>query len=213
MLHLTGRRVAVVALVVAVLSPATAAEGAAGAAVTASDPVAQAVLTTAPREVTLTFSVTPDADRSHLAVVDERGRRVSSPDEPDRQGTSLTQAVTIDGSGTFTIVYHVSFTDGTELDGWRRFSVGTGRPPPPPSRAEREANADLVTGHRHGVDPVSAVLLVVNALVVAGVVVLLRLTRPAADTDATRPRRLFRMPAGWNDQDPPGPDGSPRTRS
>ncbi|WDZ83323.1 copper resistance CopC family protein [Micromonospora cathayae] len=208
-----GRRVAVVALVAVVASPASAAGAAAGAELTASSPAAQAVLTTVPREVTLTFSATPDTDRSHVAVVDERGQRVSSADEPGRRGNTLTQSFSADGSGVFTIVYHVAFDDGTELDGWQRFSVGTGRPPPPPSQAEREANTDLVTGHQHGVDPISAVLLVVNGLVIAGVVVMLRLTRPSADTDAGRPPRLFRMPAGWNDEDPPGPDGSPRTRS
>ncbi|WBB80682.1 copper resistance protein CopC [Micromonospora sp. WMMD882] len=211
--HLTGRRVAVLALAVAALSPATAAEGAVGADLTASVPPAQAVLTAAPREVTLTFSAVPDVDRSHLAVVDERGRRVSSPDEPTLRGATLSQSVEIVDSGVFTIVYHVEFTDGAETDGWRRFSVGTGRVPPTPSQAERDANADLVTSHQHGVDPISAVLLVVNALVIAGVVVLLRLTRPAAQTDAAQPRRLFRMPEGWSDADPPGPDGSPRTRS
>lgn len=200
-----GRLVAVVTLAAAALNPAGPAQATAGDGVTTSDPPAQAVLSTAPREISLSFSGTPDQDRSHLVVVDDAGRRVSSPDEPTRRGDSLTQAVSIERPGDYTVAYHVTFTDGREADGWRRFSVGTGRPPGPLSPADRAANAELVTSHQHGPDPISAILLVVNALVVAGVLVMLALTRPGrgGNPDAPEPRRLFRMPPGWSQQRPP----------
>ncbi|TDC42927.1 copper resistance protein CopC [Micromonospora sp. KC213] len=164
-----------------------------GDLVTASVPPAQAVLATAPTRVVVTFAAEPLAEGYHLTVLDTEGRPVGDT-EAVRSGHTLTRDVAIDRPGDFTTVWHVRFADGRELTGWRRFSVGTGQPPAPLSDAQRQAAEAVGSTHGHGVDPVSAVLLVVNALVVAIVVTMLLVTRPPrGDTDDSPDPPLFRL--------------------
>ncbi|MFG3691275.1 copper resistance CopC family protein [Micromonospora sp. NPDC047740] len=161
-------------LTVALAVPAAPAAASGGDDATASVPADGAALPAAPTQVELTFSRPPVAARSHLAVVTEDGRRVNPSDTPTAAGRRLVQAVSIQRPGVFTIAYHVEFADGGEAQGSRRFSVGTGAPPP---AAPVPAEAAAVSEHQHGVDPVSAVLLVVDGLVVLGAVTMLLRTR------------------------------------
>ncbi|MFE9207063.1 copper resistance CopC family protein [Micromonospora sp. NPDC007230] len=181
------RAVVPAVLTVALAVPAAPAGASGGDDATASVPADGAALSAAPTQVELTFSRAPVAARSHLAVVTEDGRRVNRSDTPTAAGRRLVQAVSIQRPGVFTIAYHVEFADGGEAQGSRRFSVGTGAPPP-----AAPVPAAAVSEHQHGVDPVSAVLLVVDGLVVLGAVAMLLRTR--------RPRH-----AGPNPSVPPGP--------
>jgi methionine-rich copper-binding protein CopC len=151
-----------VAGLVLLLAPAPAT------AATVSDPADGAALAAAPRQVVLTFTRAPVAETSHVSVLSSDGRPVGGSARPVRAGLSLTQPVGIVRAGDFTIVYSVEFADGGREQGTRRFSVlaGTG------GHAEHTA---------HGVDPVSAALLVVDGLVVLVVVFLLILRRPGAE--------------------------------
>ena len=144
-----------------------------------SAPADRAALGTAPPQVTLTFSRPPDAAQSHVAVLAADGSQVNRADSPVRSGDSLIQPVAIRGPGDFTIVYHVVFTDGGDVEGSRRFSVGTGVPP-------NTSAAVPAVAHDHGVDPVSAVLLLIDGAVALGVLFLLLIRRPGSGPVAWR---------------------------
>lgn len=166
------------ALVLAGLVAAPSAAWA-GGGVVASNPVNGAALGTAPSDVDLTFSLTPDASASHVSTRDDAGREVGS-DEVTRSGIDeLRLPVHITAPGVYTVAYHVRFTDGTDVIGVLRFSVGTGIAPPVVNAAEqREAEALVLAGHNHDVDPLSASIMVVDAVVLIGVILLL-MRRPA----------------------------------
>lgn len=157
----------------------------------ASSPRAQAVLTSAPTAVELVFSTTPVLDSSHVAVFGPDGGTVSTGELRRGTGPALRQPLAIRGTGDFTVAYHVEFEGGGQATGQLRFSVGTGAAPQAADRAAADAAASAVAAHGHGVDPVSAVLLVVDGLVVLGVVAMLYLRRPSRpgpppDPDAGR---------------------------
>lgn len=153
----------------AVLGPAPMAARADGTLVSGT-PADGAALPAPPAAVTLSFSATPDAALSHVSVRDSAGREVTT--GPLRAGAvrELRRDVRITGRGDYTVAFHVAFTDGSETIGARSFSVGTGVAPPP-------AAAEAAAGHQHEIDPLSAVLLVVDLAAVAGVGLLL-LLRP-----------------------------------
>ncbi|MFL6128726.1 MAG: copper resistance CopC family protein [Mycobacteriales bacterium] len=140
------------------------------AAVTSTSPADGATLARAPTEVELSFTGPVDEGRSHILVVDGFGAASGALRQtvPGR----LSQPITVTAAGAVTVAYHVTFTDGAELAGSLRFTApsGTavGRPPP-------------ASGHQHDIDPVSAGLLVVDAIAALAVVVLLlrRPRRPA----------------------------------
>ena len=169
-----------VAAMIDVLTPAsaTARWDADGHRMVASDPAAGAALTTAPAAIELVFPAPVAVDLSHVSVQADGGASATTgPLGQPARGT-VRQPVRIPGSGTFTVAYHVTFVDGTEDTGLVRFSVGTGVPPPPlhATAAERAVGE---AAHSHSIDPLSAVLLVVDGLVVVVVLtLLLRRGRP-----------------------------------
>ncbi len=91
----------------------------------------------------------------------------------------LQQPVNITGAGDVTVTYHVTFVDGAELVGTLRFTVeaeskASTNPSMTPSTAT--ANTDEVVSaspHEHGIDPMSAVMLVVDGVVALAAIVLL----------------------------------------
>jgi copper resistance protein C len=141
---------------------------------TAAEPGSGAALATAPPAVQLSFSASPVPAESHLSVRDATGQDLTT-GEPTRSGThALRLPVSIRGTGDITVAYHVVFTDGADLFGALRFSVGTGVAPQPlPAAQVAQARQELDSAHQHGVDPLSALLLVVDAAVLAGVVLVL----------------------------------------
>jgi methionine-rich copper-binding protein CopC len=151
------------------------------ATVASASPADGAALVRAPTEVELAFTAQVDLGRSHVSVRDRYGTTVAlgQPrlDRPDR----IEQRVEVTTKGPVTVAYHVTFVDGTELAGTLRFSVATG------AAADTETAADTRTAsgaaHEHGVDPVSAVLLALDALVVLVALVLAMRRRPVG----TRP--------------------------
>jgi len=161
------RRVVIVATLVAgtVAVPATSA---ARGGMTGSNPADQAILAAAPAIVELTFSNPPDVGLAHVSVADGSGSQVNSGALSGGAGRSLRQPVSIRTTGDVTVIYHVPLRGGGTVQGVIRFSVGTGLPPAPVAAA-----ATPPAGHGHGVDPLSAVLLVLDGLVALGVVVLL----------------------------------------
>jgi hypothetical protein len=80
------------------------------------------------------------------------------------------------------VAYHVVFTDGTETFGSVRFSVGTGVAPPASAGDVQRAAEASALAHNHTIDPLSAILLVVDLGVLVGVVLLLIL-RPKRRAD------------------------------
>jgi methionine-rich copper-binding protein CopC len=137
----------------------------------ASTPAARAELPAAPLEVTLTWSAPPDAAQSHVAVEDAAGRPV--PVGTLRTGPDTVLHVPVDGSrpGLYTLGYHVVGAAGGTATGSVRFAIGGGPVPAGPA-------PPVEVAHEHGVDPASAVLLLLDFVVAAGAVVLL-LRRPA----------------------------------
>jgi methionine-rich copper-binding protein CopC len=171
------------------------------AALTSTDPADGAVLVRVPSGVELSFSAAPDPDRSHVAVRDGSGTALNAGRlrlvQPERLRQPIHgTAAPPDGSADVTVSYHVVLTDGRELAGTLRCRVGTrvaagpgaaGGPSPvdaatdagAAAKADAAGNAAVAAGsaHQHGVDPVSAALLVVDGVVALTVVVLL-LRRP-----------------------------------
>ncbi|MDM4719264.1 copper resistance protein CopC [Micromonospora sp. WMMA1363] len=163
---------------------------------TTSDPAADATLATTPAAVELTFTGEPELTDSHVVVLDARAAEVSTGEPRRADRWTLRQPVTPGVTGDLTVAWHVSFHDGGESRGTLRFSVGTGRPPAPAGPALDRAATDLLDSHLHTVDPLSAVLLLVNGVVVLGAATLL------AVRDPRRPRP-WRLPADFGGPGPP----------
>jgi len=158
----------VVAGTLAVPAPVFASGG-----LTGSNPPDQAILATAPAVVELTFSAPPDLRDSHVTARDATDTTLNTAPLSRADARTLRQPVAVRSAGDVTVAYHVSLRDGTEVSGSIRFSVGTGRPPVLGAAAQA-----AVGSHEHGVDPLSAILLVVDAAVAFGVVLLLMLRPP-----------------------------------
>ena len=157
---------AAVLLLTLLAAPAPALAG----DVATSDPADGAVLSEPPRHVELVFGAAPDPAASHVNVLDARGVPVPA-GALRRSGDTLTLDVEIDRTGDYTIAYHVVLAGGAQRSGANRFSVGTGIPPAGSSVGDG--------GHQgHSPDPVSAVVLVVDAIAVVTFAVLLLRTRP-----------------------------------
>jgi methionine-rich copper-binding protein CopC len=152
--------------------------GSADGGLVESSPAAGAALRSAPGQIALAFDGVPDMALSHISVLADVGAAVHAGDPRRGPAGTLIQPVSIDRPGNFTIAYHVEFTGGGESTGSLRFSVGTGVAPPAPDRSARRATAEALTVHEHGVDPLSAGLLLVNGAVVLVVLGLLYLRRP-----------------------------------
>ena len=168
-----------------------------------SYPADQATLAQAPAEIDLAFSSPVDLSLSHLSVRDGSGTAVTAGQPRLVTPERLRQPVQTTDAGEVTVAYHVTLVDGAELAGVIRFNVGNeaatrrinaGRPSAVP-----DEDADAV--HQHGVDPVSAILLVLDGIVVLGVIILLRV----------RPRpRVPDRPVGGDPRAGPEPEAAIR---
>lgn len=157
-------------LILMVAWPRTEAP-AAPAQVISISPANGALLSGAPSSVELVLSGDVDVSLSHVTVRDSAGTTVNTGEVSQIAGEPLRQPVRTDASGDFTIAYHVILTDGREVTGWTNFSVNTGVAPANPAVAPEVDDG----GHSHGVDPIGAALLVVNAFVLIGVFIMLRI--------------------------------------
>ncbi|MBO4205904.1 copper resistance CopC family protein [Micromonospora echinofusca] len=144
-------------------------------------PADRAVLAAPPSTVTLTFTHDLDERDTHATTVDASGR-VMDRRTPVVEGRSITLPVTIDGTGGYRVVYHVRLVDGAELSGETAFAVGdAGLLPPADRPVEVSAHHDITK-----IDPVTAVVLGANVVVIAGIGVQLirrRRVRPVISTD------------------------------
>jgi methionine-rich copper-binding protein CopC len=139
----------------------------------ASNPADRRTLAQAPDSVDLTFNARPVAELSHVSVVDAAGRATAA--GPVRAvGDGLRMPVRITGAGAYTLAYHATFSDGAELTGEVHFGVGTA----PGAESKPGGDSAEAAGHEHGVDPVSAVLLLADAVTLLGAVSLLLFRRP-----------------------------------
>jgi methionine-rich copper-binding protein CopC len=163
-----------------VMSPAA---GWAADTLVSTVPANGAALATAPDSMRLVFSGVLDLSASHVAAYDDAGTRLNSGALRTVGEHTLVQAVTPARVGTVVAAYHVTFADGGELSGVVRFSVGTGQPPTVvDGGAQRAAVAEAQAAH-HGVDALSATLLVADGVVLVGVVLLLlRRRRPPPES-------------------------------
>jgi methionine-rich copper-binding protein CopC len=175
---LTGTSAVALVLIFATASPGNSSPASAPE-LAASEPADRAALATAPEAVKLVFSAPAAVEDSHIAVLAEGGASVGAGELASPAPDTLRQPVAATGPGTFTVAYHVTFDDGAEATGVIRFSVGTGEPPPPLGAAEADAATDAAAvEHPHMIDPLSAVLLVLDGLAVAIVAALLMRRRP-----------------------------------
>jgi methionine-rich copper-binding protein CopC len=147
------------------------------AAITEAVPADGTTLAIPPTEVDLAFTEPVDPDAFHVSVLDGSGNQLTLGSArlvaPDR----LRQAITVTTPAEVTVTYHVTFSGGTDLLGTVRFGVGVApagaREPAAAATADPEAGA-----HGHGIDPLSAILLALDGIVVLGAGLLL-LRRPA----------------------------------
>ncbi|HKE53105.1 MAG TPA: copper resistance CopC family protein [Actinomycetes bacterium] len=148
------------------------------AAVTSTSPADGATLQQAPTEVGLAFTGPVDPNRSHIFVLDGSGTTSARPAGALRQTApqSLSQPISVPATGLVTVTYHVTFTDGAAVAGSLRFTVGSN------NGADQPAP---VSGHNHGIDPVSAGLLLADGITVLAVLVLL-LRRPRRSAPVVR---------------------------
>ncbi len=137
------------------------------AAVASTSPADGATLAGAPDDVELSFTGRVDPGRSHLSVLGSaRAAGALRQTAPER----LSQPIAAQAGGEVTVAYHVTLTDGAELAGSLRFTVGA---------AGAGKTSDPAPAHAHGIDPVSAVLLVADGVAVLAVgVLLMRRPRP-----------------------------------
>jgi copper resistance protein C len=170
-----------------------------------SYPADQATLAEAPAEINLAFTSPVDLSLSHLSVLDRSGTALTAGQPRLVAPERLRQPVRTTPAGEVTVAYHVTFVNDAELAGVIRFNVGNeaatrritaGRPSAVPAE-----DAAVQADHQHGVDPVSAVLLVLDGLVVLCVIVLFRV-RP-------RPRVPDRS-VGGEPRARPEPDAAAR---
>ncbi len=170
----TALGLAVLVLGAGAVAPAPAWAGPTVVTVTPADGSA---LAGDPGEVSVTFSAPLDPASTHLAVLGPDNAEVPA-GQPRPDGTGgLRLPVTLAQAGDYTLAYHVVFTDGAELTGLSRFSVGTGVAPVPAGARIRALAQSVALGHDHGVDPVGATMLLLDAGVLV-VVVLLLVRRP-----------------------------------
>lgn len=143
-----------------------------------SDPADQATLVQAPAEIDLAFTDPVDLSLTHLSVVDRSGTAVTAGQPRLITPERLRQQVRTTDAGEVTVAYHVAFVNAGELAGVIRFSIGEAgahRATAGGPSAARTQDAAAEANHQHGVDPVSAVLLVLDGLAVVCVIALLRL--------------------------------------
>lgn len=138
---------------------------------TGSTPADGAVVSAAPREVLLAFGAVPRPGDAHVSVTDARGEVVSV-GRPRVTGNTVRQAIAGAATGAAAVTYHVTFDAGGQASGVVRFGIGAG------GGLDRPADAAV---HAHGIDPLSAVLLVVDGVALVVVVLLLVLRRPRRD--------------------------------
>jgi methionine-rich copper-binding protein CopC len=173
--HLLPGPLAAAVAAIAVLLWLTTGVAHAAPGLVSADPPDGAALAAAPAAVLLTFSAAPDPALSHVSARDTAGREVSTGAAAPAGGAGLRLPVAITATGDYTVAYHVVFRDGGDTVGAVVFSVGTGAAPARP--AVGPAAEAPHPGHEHGVDGVSAVLLVADLLVAIAVPLLL-LRRP-----------------------------------
>ncbi|BCJ41150.1 hypothetical protein GCM10010168_45520 [Actinoplanes ianthinogenes] len=116
--------------------------------------------TEGPGEVRLTFSADADPALSHVAVAAADGRQIEAGPVGAEPGHVL--RVPVLGDGGYTVAYHVVGAAGDEVSG----VLGTGE----------------IAAHEHGIDPLSAVFLVLDLIAVLTVGTLL-LRRPVRTVD------------------------------
>lgn len=170
----------VVAVVLGVVLAASWARAPDQVAVTSTSPADRATLVQAPSEVELAFTAPVDLGLSHVSVRDGSGTAVSVGQPSLVTPERLRQPVNITAVGDVRVAYHVTFVDGAELTGTLRFSVRVASTAGPDAASGPSAAASPT--HEHGeVDPVSAVLLVLDGIVaLTAVVLLIRRPQPRA---------------------------------
>jgi methionine-rich copper-binding protein CopC len=154
----------------------------------AAVPGAGAALATAPAEVTLTFANEVDPGQSHVVVSDSAGTNVAAAEYGLPEPRLLRLPVHITAPGDYTVAYHITFIDGTSVTALYRFSVGTGKAPAALDDTAAATATEAVAGHAHGVDGLSALLLVADGVVLLGALAVLRL-RPRAARRGSSERR------------------------
>lgn len=104
---------------------AGAAPASAHAALTGSDPKQGAVVETAPRQVSLTFSEEVAMSSGAVRVLDPAGKRVDNGKVGRAQGTTYTVGLHSGlPDGTFTVAYQVVSADSHPVSGAYTFSIG-----------------------------------------------------------------------------------------
>ena len=163
----------------------TRAPDPAQAAITSTSPIDGAWLAQAPTEVELSYTAPVDLVLSHVSVWDRFGTAVNTGQPILVKPEKLRQPVKITAVGDVTVAYHVTFVDGAELAGTLRFSVGIGKAAGTgatmaPSATNTSTTAAVAgSTHQHGVDPISAALLVLDGVVALAIILLLmRRARP-----------------------------------
>ncbi|MET8092231.1 copper resistance CopC family protein [Micromonospora sp. NPDC005220] len=155
--------------------------------VVSSVPANGAVLTSAPAVVELVFTGRPVAVASHVAVRDVAGRSLSVGELRPSGDRALVQTVRGAERGDVSVTYHVVLADAGERTGTLWFSVGTGVRP---ARLSEQGGGAAAPPHEHGIDPLSAVLLLVNAVVLFGAIAMLVLRpRRGAEPPPTAAQR------------------------
>ena len=169
-------------IVIAVILPAVLAAvvllrrpGGAAVRLAGSNPADGAQLGSVPAAVTLDFSGIARLGSVHVVVEDASGATVSR-GAPQISGNQVIQPVSATGDGLFQIGYHLVSTDGAELSGVLRFTVG------PASAAAAPPAPDAAAGHTHlSKDPLSLLLVLIDLiLTVVLLVAMLGRRRPAA---------------------------------
>jgi copper transport protein len=164
-----ARRAALAVLFALSILAAEGAVVAAHALLLSSSPAANAVLTSAPASVALTFTEPPDPRLSSVRVLDVSG--VGHTTGPAVLGSGGSNTLTAPlgplADGVYTVAWRtVSAADGHATAGSFAFSVGTGVPPPsaPPGAAPPESQ---------GASTVSTPSVLARAVLYLGLVVLL----------------------------------------
>lgn len=109
------------------VSLASAADASAHAALLATDPAANAILATAPRQITLTFGEGVGIADDSMRVLGPSGGRVDEGPPRHAEGGDTTVRVALRGGlphGTYTVAWHVVSADTHPVAGAFVFSVG-----------------------------------------------------------------------------------------
>jgi methionine-rich copper-binding protein CopC len=169
MTGLARLRALLLAVVAVLVVLAGAGPAAAHADFVSSDPADGAILSTAPAQVTLTFSEDLLAGANTVSITDKTGAVLATESLEPQGPTIVAPWPAAASGGTYQVAYRVVSADGHPITGAVVITVGRSSPEPMPAAAETEPESGAIANV-----VIVGIVVLVLALIVAVIVVMVR---------------------------------------